>query len=284
MATSMSEVDHRFTKEIIDSVNSIVTEKCGMLSKWNRILKILLDNKIAYRRLVGIAEVMVHPSNRSGMGVNAYEVHMKLLAILKVGADVDLLQKATAFEMAPTGPARSVQVQFNEGLVKSSLGLLAPLTGDERLLSVACSHTTAGFRAAKANCRTSEEELATDMKLNGQSIAEQDGEMARILDDGFEWCIIPSHAERLWPVLPDIAQGALNADHGAVTQAGELQIMHSMAAKITSDETVQVDWTQVIEHVASSNPPCKDYLDVLATFVRVYAGGDGAPILRYIYI
>ena len=57
--------------------------------------------------------------------------------------------------------------------------------------------------------------------------------------------------------------------------------MHSMVSKIVACDPTPVDRSKIVEHVASSNPPRKDYLDVLADYVSVYGGGDGAPAIKY---
>jgi hypothetical protein len=50
------------------------------------------------------------------------------------------------------------------------------------------------------------------------------------------------------------------------------------AAEAQSGDT---DWAAVIRSMKASMPPCHSYLQPLATFVKNYAGGPGAPIYKY---
>ena len=81
-----------------------------------------------------------------------------------------------------------------------------------------------------------------------------------------------------------MAQAALNSDRGAISGASELQVMHQMVEKISAGDSSKIDWKQVIQFCASSNPPRKEYLHVIADYVKLFAGGDGAPVIKYSYI
>ena len=87
MAVLSTQVDDRYTPELIAEINFVLESKGGSLTKWNQIIKKLLSHKIAYKRIVKISEVMVHPKNRGGLGLNAHNVHRTLAIIVSVGAD-----------------------------------------------------------------------------------------------------------------------------------------------------------------------------------------------------
>ena len=42
------------------------------------------------------------------------------------------------------------------------------------------------------------------------------------------------------------------------------------------------NWTKIKEEVKATQPPCADYLDTLCDFVALYAGGAGAPVVRFL--
>ena len=42
------------------------------------------------------------------------------------------------------------------------------------------------------------------------------------------------------------------------------------------------DYDKALAAAAASVPPCKDYIDKICTFVRLYGGGAGAPVIRYL--
>ncbi len=98
--------------------------------------------------------MLAHPDNRSKLGVNPFNAHRTGGHIKKVGAHIGLLTKAACFEMSPADPMRSMQIEFNKRLVLQSDGMLAPVSGGERFLSVSCGHTAQFYKAALASCRT----------------------------------------------------------------------------------------------------------------------------------
>ena len=114
--------DDRFTGEVCSEIDATLASNIGSLSKWNSILKVLKEANISYQVTCKPSELFVHPKNRSGMGLNAFNVHRNLAVISTIGADKEALQKATAFEMWPEGAKRAEALAFNEGLVKQEAG------------------------------------------------------------------------------------------------------------------------------------------------------------------
>ena len=276
-----AENDERFTEGVVTAVDQILSSDGGSLTKWNQVLTTLKDANIAYERVARVEEIMVHPCNRGGLGLNAHEVHKTLAVVRAVGADGSYQHKATAFEMVQSGEKQKAQLSFNQQLIDRSAGLLAPLTGRERLLSVANSHFSAGCRAIIAGCCTTMPSLQDPTgKLNLLQVTDGDPEFKRIIEQGWTWTVIPAFAEQLWPQLPDLAQNALNADQGSYTMASELQVMSTMAAYASVEETI--NWSAIIAKVKTAMPPCSSYLGPLVEFVKNYAGGPGAPIIKYL--
>jgi hypothetical protein len=274
-------VDSRFTAEVVGEVRSIMAEKGGALGKWNRIKSVFEKHHVLSIRTAHPDEVMVHPKNRGGLGLNAHEVHRVLAAVKRIEGDKSQVTTATAFEIAPDAETSSKQRAFNSAIIAGSAGLLAPLTGRERLLSVSCSHFTAACRAVQHGCRSDHESLVgADGHMHIGAVANNDEVLADLISNGFQWQIIPAVAEQIFgPELADLAQGALNAVHGVATQQSELQIVGSMAVWVS--EHPDATWDEVVQRAAESAPPCTPYLKVLATFVRLYSGGDGAPMVKY---
>ena len=236
--------------------------------------------KVAYKRAVHIREVLVHPQNRSGLGVNPHNVHETLSTIKSTGCDKEHLKKATAFEMAPVGANRDAQLNFNHKLVENSEGLMAGVSGDERLLSVACSHFTAGCRASQAGCITHEPLLQDpNGRINVIQLCQNDEVMADVLQNGYGWVILPWICDVIFPELAELAQQALNSEHTTFPMASELQVMSSMAATAARADGAP-DWKAVVSQARSAQPPCKEYLESLADFVKDFSGGVGAPIIR----
>ena len=253
----------------------------GKLSRWNAIKDILTANHLCYKRKVQIGECMVHRLNRGGLGLNAYNAHKTLAVIKAVGCDTEHLKKATAFELPTDHAELRMHLDCNKSLIQSADGMLAPLTGEERLLTVACSHTVAGFRAAKAMCRSPQPALQDENgKINMLSLTADDPTLRDVIDNGFEFTIIPAWvADNFGAELPDLAQSALNAEQAAYNNASELQVMSTIAIHAAASETP--DKCKVIEQVAQSQPPSLNYLSSLYDFVQLFGGGPGAPMIKY---
>ena len=249
--------------------------------RWNRILEVLLEHKLAwYRDGVPVAEVMVHPRNRSGLGINPFHVHSHIKDICAVGCDKEYLLKATAFESGDPGFAEhGAHLGFNQDLVESAAGLLAPLTGHERLASVATSHFTAGCRAIIAGCKTPEQEMAdVNGCLNISQIESFDPVYARTIKDGWRWCIISKVVEQFVPGVPDLAQRALNAEGEIRAAPSEMETAMCIANYKAMNPNASYELCR--QAVLTSLPPCADYIRVISDFVELYCGGENAPIVR----
>ena len=268
-----------FTPTMVQQIFDIMTDhETGSLTRWNQILDILSAHKLPTMRLVKLCELMVRPKNRGGLGVNPHDCHEILAKVKRIGCDPEHLRKATAFETSPFESVQQEQRAFNERLVQNARGLLATLTGEERLLTVACSHFTQGCRAAAAGCRTNEETLKDKSSVHGTInlglLLEHDknGHMRRIFDEGLDVTVIPFSVEQVFgSEIADLAQSALNAEHQTFSQANELQIMSSMALA-AENAGGSPDWKAVVAQAKASMPPCHEYLDVLADYVKILPG------------
>ena len=266
----------RLRDEIIEHCNEIMQEKIGILTKWNRIVSILEKEHVLFKRVVKISELLVHPKNRSGLGVNAFNAHKVLREVVAAGADRDHLRKATAFELA----GREEAVAFNKNLVAQSGGLLAAVTGAEQLLTISCSHFAAACRAMVAACKTPFAPLQDPSgHLNMLSLCKQDPILKDIIENGFEFTIIPAHVENDLVGIADLGQKALNAEQSAFSGVSELQAMSDMASMIDMTDGDVKTRDGIIEAVRASMPPCTEYLPVLCTFAWKYGGGKGAPMI-----
>ena len=277
---------HGFSQTMIDEIQIILDDtESGALTKWNQILGLLWLYKIPKKRLVKLEELMVHPKNRGGLGINIHDAHELIAKIKLIGCDPEHLKKATAFECSPFTEEKAMQVNFNKKLVKKAAGKMAPLTGEETLLTVACSHFSQGCRASKHGCVTDEKTIRDEgsgrINVGVLCAGDKNKHMKDVLEKGIEFTIIPWTVEQVFgPQLPELAQAALNADHSTYSKATELQIMSSMAVAIEGSS--EPDWEAVIAGQRACMPACHEYLETLAEFVKDYVGGSGAPILRFL--
>ena len=119
----------------------------------------LLSHGKAWMQRLNVDVVLPHPKNRSGRILVAGDAHTKGLRMVSVSADIDLVSGSVAWEF-PEEPEKSTILAKLRQLVDGADGLLALITGNERVLSTDASHTTAFFKAAKHGRRTNVPELA----------------------------------------------------------------------------------------------------------------------------
>lgn len=164
-------------------------------------------------------------------------------------------------------------------------GLLAPLNGSERYLSVACGHTAAFFRAALHACRTPQASIADSSGvLSVQALSRNDPELEALFQRGWAWTVLPWQVESTWPRLPDLAQRALNASNSVATLSSELETASTIAefAAMQAAMGQDVDWTKCADATAQSAPQSREYVEVITTYVKLYGGGPSAPMVKYL--
>ena len=271
-----------YSQAVVDKVNMILMSGAGPITKWSNVLDVLFQEKIAYT----VDEVhtdyfLVHPDNRSKLGINAFNSHRQGAYIIRVGADLQLLATSTAFELSGLEPARSDQLRFNHKLVDKADAMLA-VTGKEWYLTVSCGHTTAFCRAGNASCKTTELDLQDSFgRLNAQSLGRTDAAMRHMLTKGWRWTILPWQCECTWPCLPHLAQSALNASHGVASQATELEVAASIAT-FAAQAGGSVAFSTCVDAATASLLPCLPYIKCIGEYVRLYAGGAGVPLIHYL--
>ena len=112
------------SQEIKSEIEKVLNSKCGMMVQWKGIEKILLDAGLAYEQELGPERFLVHPQNRGGTGINAFNCHSKGAAICSTGADLSQFAGSVAFETNPK--TKQKQVSFTASLAKESDGLGQP--------------------------------------------------------------------------------------------------------------------------------------------------------------
>ena len=144
MEPSSANAAHHYSQVLVEKIQSIIDKDpkvVGPITKWGLVLDILKVHKIAYVvEDIDPDMMLVHPDNRSKLGVNPFNAHRVGAYIHRVGADMELLTKATCSELSPIEATRKRQIDFNHQLVSSSAGMLAPCE------HTCCSHQSAGLR------------------------------------------------------------------------------------------------------------------------------------------
>jgi hypothetical protein len=186
-------------RECIAAVDVIVakdTSEVGLLSKWNQIADVLVRYNLAMFEMIHPNQMLCHPSNRGKLGLNAAGSHRLVLRIKTVGGDKRELARATCFQLSTIPSKRDAQLLFNKSLVARADGLLAPVAGTERFLSVSCGHTASGCKAAIAGCRTDIPKLRDQSgNMDVKLIAGADKVLADMLTEGWKYLVVDSRVE-----------------------------------------------------------------------------------------
>ena len=271
--------------EIDDLMERLDEDVVGVLGKWDAIEASLAKYGYVYdapNQPVDV--VLVSMDNRSKLMLNAIGAHERGARMKRVGVRIAELEKHTcAFEIPPCGnPRRDLELQKNMELANNSGGLLKPVTGQERLLSVGSSHATALFRAAFHGCKTTEPSLrGCDGTIDFDAWAKSQPAVAQIKQYGYSWRVVRWEVGALWPRMADIASRAHNGDQAVATGRGELEVCANIAA-IADDAHkagAKIEWQKIVAQATSVPAPCNAYADVLGTYARLYADGAGAPML-----
>ena len=284
MSTSSDMADRRFTPQLCKEIDDALAADdivVGPLSKLNMCMHVFRQNNIIEKRVLNTPKLFVHPRNRGGLGINAFNSHKTLKQIRTVGADRRMLLKSVCFEVTPMGDKMKEQLDFNKRLVEEAGGFLAPLTGMEQYLSVSSSHFSQACKAVRASCTTPFDELKdSNGKMNLQHICRGDTVLRELVEQGWEWEVLPWYVEHLWPTFPDLAQRALNSEHTSFSMASELETASTIASSVSGSDPV--DWTAAIDSAKAAMPPCADYIEAVGQFVRLYGGGaPDFPIIKY---
>ena len=182
------------------------------LSRWKAIVAVLMEAGIAVVRKLHPKDVLCHPQNRGGLGLNHYAAHRNGLHIKIAGGDLnELNKKASCIEIAPFGPTRDQALDFNKKLVQLSGGMFANVTEKEIVLSISCGHTAAFCKAVGAGCITpyaklSSSNTAAAQRLSKESVCGEDLELTAMVDQGWDWVCIPWWVDRQIPQLASFGQ------------------------------------------------------------------------------
>ena len=192
-----------------------------------------------------------------------------------------MLTNAVAVELSDDAAKKAEQVAFNENLIARSKGYLAGHTGEERYLTLGCGHTVAFCRGVNERALTSQPEIATaDGKIDYQKIC-SDAEFSVMVNEGWDWDIIPSWIDEAFPKFADCAQKALNAANHVASQVGEIETA-KVIADVMHDNTDE-SWDKVaVAAVRSTGAPAAPYCETLLEFVKLYTGGNHAPLLTFL--
>jgi hypothetical protein len=191
--------DQRLTAELCTAIASAMNDgDRGARSRWVSMKQMLIDANLAHFAQLHPSMLLCHNDNRGGYGLNAFNSHLLGWKIGKVGADLQELLHACCIELSANADVRKEQVEFNKRLVQSSGGLLSPVLGNEKYLSLSCGHTVGLARAINANCVTTLpalKALVQDGQLTVKGVCGSDAVYTDMVTSGWQWLVIDQIVE-----------------------------------------------------------------------------------------
>ncbi|CAK0808824.1 unnamed protein product [Prorocentrum cordatum] len=194
------------------------------------------------------------------------------------------LSNAARIELGINPPLRWQHVAKNKSLVGRAQGLLAPVNGSERYVTIGRGHTAAFCKQAGVQGRASEtalQMLNSDL-IDVQKLC-QNAQFKLMVEKGWAWEVVPSIIGELFPGFAHVAQEALNTQNHIGTEVGELETCMTSAASANDPGMRELaGWKDTaIENVVSLNVPSAKYSKTLLDFVGNFGGGDGAPLVSF---
>ena len=270
----------------ISLVVHVRTSKDAINSKVEKMLEILLRSGMAWYSEEAPAVFAVHPKNRGGLMLGPNDSQVKGAKMLSIGVKLDKLTDAVAMEMSSDPAMRQQQVSKNQALINVAGGLLAPMNGKERYLTLGMSHITAFCKAVMAGAKTQQFALSSEGTLNLTAILQKHGgdtaenPFAIMCNKGWRWLIISKDVELACPWLPALIQSGLNSSHAVGLAAQEIEVAATMAMHYEQNDPK--DWQAAVEAASAVSPPRLSYIEHVAKFVRDFGGGEGSPLIMFL--
>ena len=253
--------------------------------QFQKLLECLRSHQFLYHvDSINAKFFLVHKANRGGLLLSPHNVHRNAGRIHKCGADLKQLTNALCMELQAHGKVREEHLAKNELLIERAAGLLAPINGSERYLTLGCGHTTAFCKQAAIGGRTSEKGLQLDgtENIDVQKICSNPN-FSTMLLVGWYWEVVPAIIDEMFPAFAPIAQKALNTQNHISTEVGELETCMILAASAGDPGMMDLpNWKELaVENVVSLCVPCGKYSNALLEFVVTFGGGSGAPLISF---
>ena len=258
-------------QEVASKIEALLKDESqGMLQRWKDIKKLLLDSGCAYMTRATAESFVIHPANRGGVLLNPMALHQKGKDIVLAGGDVSMLSHATAFELDPVDAKRQVQLQPMVELASSS-SLVPPVLGKERFATVSCSHTCQFVKAVKLGCKTNEERLQDQAGHLGPHVYQKDKDLKSMVEEGWDWLILPHWVETQFKSLPAFAQQALNISNHIHSLQSEMELALSILKCASALPAGSFDWNKVAMNCCTGGPVA-NYAGLLGKLVQKYSG------------
>ena len=257
-------------------------EKDTMLASTKTICAVMKQHGLLYEVKVHSKYVGVHPLNRDGYGVSANAVQALITNVAHIGWDWGAV-KALAVEVDETN-SEAVH-KFNQDLVQSSNGILAPITDRLRFVSLEGSHTNQALRCFHYGCPHPHELLTEGGRLSLPKLTARDPEFATAVGDGLSWQVVAASAIKAFPTLAHVLQAAGNAAGQVAQGEPEAQLLRrvynswSTEYAMAAERGHSVDFARVKSRVLASSNSHAELIPYIYAFVLKFCGGHEAELL-----
>ena len=280
-ATCVSTASMAMDEPVKQAISKVMAQELPINTKWQKIKSLLVQGGHLYQAKLTPSHFLIHPSNRGGAMVSWHDCHDKGAKILATGPDFGKISMAVAMELATEPQAKEKQVQANQVLCQASQNQLPSPTGQERFLTLGCSHLTMFCKAVMASCTTGHEDLKSmcQGQLSMDACCKGQGEKAifhQMCHQGWDWDIIQAVVEKEFPSLPLLIQQALNSDHVVASSGNEVEVMLSIAHHFQYSK----DLAAAVANATATRPMRMPYMGAISNFVQNFSGGPTFPIVQ----
>lgn len=203
--------------------------------------------------------------------INGFNARATGSKVAKVGANMEELHGAVCIEMSPFSMQQQQQLEANIKLAAGSKDMIPAPSGKEEFLTLGTSHMCMFIRCAKAGLKSCFKNISAADGSISMEILATDPDFKKMLDEGWDWVVLPWQVEAAWPTLPEFAQRALNASNAVASDATEWEVAVSIGEVFSNMQ--EPSWELAMASAAASDPPCLSYLSAICTIVREYGGG-----------
>ena len=250
---------------------------------------------LAYTATLTPQQLLCHPHNRSKGMVNHLDMWDKGAKMLQVGVSRQFIGHSLAIELAIDPVQRQFQLDANQALIQQADGGLAPMTGQERFLTIyevlmcfyhcfcffpilphpgyltlSSSHTTAFLRAIQHGCQPKLESQEGSLDIS------KDDPCWDLITNGWQWTVLSHLVEAQFPQLPTMLQSSLNSPNQVMKAANELEL----AAQLAQYFSLGVSLQDAKEQVMATNTCPKEVVQCPTHMVQNYCGGPPFPFIK----
>ncbi|CAK0877885.1 unnamed protein product [Prorocentrum cordatum] len=266
----------------VDALDGLIEEALPSADGLVGMVDVTLEKLIAIGMAVWLYlrphQVDIHPSNKYGLGIKAYEVH-------RLGAKI----ARNKFSFATT--AGSVCTEDKNGTIAQytqefqRLSNLFGKSPPESIIagSVSSGHTNQFPVACLERVETKEKTLFDiDGRINTGQIQSKDKHFEKALGTGLRWLMVKKEAEECWPKLPFLIQSAKQATGQVQSEETHFELLlhiQAIASEQGRDGSV-IDWARVKTEASKSESKYVGDIDACADSVAKYGGGSQGQFIK----